>query len=609
MTPLRLGFALVLGVLVTLALPAGPASAHAGLVRTSPVQGSVVQQPPSEVVVTFSEHVTPVRGKIHVVSPDGKQIDRGEPTVDGRDVHIPVKTDVPRGTYLVSYRVISADSHPVGAGFSYSVGAPSATRSSTSAASSAGSRTDRAVAIGVSTARFLGYAGLVLLAGPVLVLAALWPKRLSRRGPARVGYAGAGLVGVSTLLGLYLQAPYENGGGVLSASGNDLKDVLTSDFGIANLVRLAALLAALPLLVRHFAGPARSTPATAAPATVPATAAPATAPATAAPAPAAATAAPATAAPATAAPAGAAPASGRFVQGGLVVLAAVAAFTWPEAGHPATSNAPLLTVVADAAHLAAMAVWLGGLLMLGAFLLPRANGRELSAILPVWSNWAALSVTVLVLAGTAQGLIEVVTLGGLLHTTYGQLLLWKIGLLAAVLAVAAVSRSLVRRRFAGEEPDPRGPRQLRRTVLLEAAGAVVVLGLAAALVQTTPARTAVASTGTGTSGGNGIYSTTLNSNLYQLQLDIEPAQAGNNEVHLYAYNPVGAALAVKQWKVSAALPAQGIEPIDVPVLPITDSHATGTVTLPSAGNWQFSFTLRVSDFDEATVSTTVPVKS
>ena len=127
-------------------------------------------------------------------------------------------------------------------------------------------------------------------------------------------------------------------------------------------------------------------------------------------------------------------------------------------------------------------------------------------------------------------------------------------------------------------------------------------------MQTTPARTANASTGGGPTGGNGIFSTTLNSKLYQLQLDIEPVQAGNNEVHLYAYTTVGAPLPVKEWKVSAALPAQGIEPIDVPVLPITDSHATGTVTLPSAGNWQFSFTLRVSDFDEATVSTAVPVK-
>ena len=291
---------------------------------------------------------------------------------------------------------------------------------------------------------------------------------------------------------------------------------------------------------------------------------------------------------------------GRPLQAGLAVVAVIAVGTWPVAGHPATSNAPLLTIISDAAHLASMAVWLGGLVMLTLFLLRRANDKELDAILPVWSNWAALAVTVLVLAGTAQALIQVATLGALLHTTYGQLLLWKVGLLAAVLAVAAVSRQAVRRRAAGV------PR-LRRTVLLEVVGAVVVLAFSSALVQTTPARTAAAVPAN--PADQGIYSTTLTSKLYQLTTSgTTTANDGNNEVHLYAFTPQGAALTVKEWKASAALPAQGIEPIDVSLLALTESHATGTVTLPNPGGWQFSFTLRVSDFDEATVTTTVPVK-
>ncbi len=61
-----LGLALVLGGLIASGVPA---SAHAGLVRTSPVQGSIVQNAPTEVTITFSEHVTPVTGKIKVISP------------------------------------------------------------------------------------------------------------------------------------------------------------------------------------------------------------------------------------------------------------------------------------------------------------------------------------------------------------------------------------------------------------------------------------------------------------------------------------------------------------------------------------------------------------
>jgi len=296
---------------------------------------------------------------------------------------------------------------------------------------------------------------------------------------------------------------------------------------------------------------------------------------------------------------------GKPVRALLALVGVIGVATWPMSGHPSDSNAPLLTIIADAAHLTSVAIWLGGLIMLVAFLLRRANDKELDAILPVWSNWAALAVTVLVLAGTAQALIQVASVSALLHTTYGQLLLLKIGLLAVVLAAAAVSRQAIRRRAAGHAQPPGVPR-LRRAVLVEIAGAVLILGLTSVLVQTTPARSAAASSSN--PADQGIYSATLDSKLYQLQLDIEPAKVGNNEVHLYAFTPQGAALSVKQWKASAALPAQGIEPIDVPVLSLTDSHAAGSVTLPSAGAWQFSFTLRVSDFDEATVTTTVTVK-
>jgi copper transport protein len=547
---------LLLGLLGVLALPM-PASAHAALIRTSPVQGTVVPQAPGEVVVTFSEHVVPVPGKITVKGPDGKPADRGQPTVTGDSLHIPVRTDVPRGTYLVSYRVISADSHPVGAGFSYSVGAPSTT--APSSGTDAG-RTSPTVAIGIAAARYLGYAGLILVAGPALILAALWPRRLNRRPATALAYAGLGLVSLATLLELYLQAPYSNGTGLFDVTGTDLGEVLGSTYGKAHLVRLGVVAAAAILLRPFLAGE-----------------------------------------------------GGKVDRAMLAILGVIGVGTWSVSGHPASSTASTLTVIADAAHLTSMAIWMGGLLMLTLFLLRKANARELGAILPVWSNWAALAVTVLVLAGTAQALIQVASVGALLHTTYGQLVLLKVGLLAVVLAIASASRRLVNRRAvvpeAGDatgEPERHALRRLRTSVFAEVIGVVVILGLASALVQTTPARSVTESTAA--QGTNGVFSVTMNSSLYQLQFDIEPATIGNNELHLYSYSPAGAPLAIKEWTVTAALPGQGIEPISIPVLPITDSHATGTVTMPSAGSWQFSFTLRTSDIDEATVSTVVKIK-
>jgi copper transport protein len=540
----RLFAAVLLGLVVVLAGPATPASAHAALVRTSPVQNKIVDQAPAEIVVTFTEHVTLVRDKIQVVGPDGRRIDRGSPEVTGDDLRIPVRTDVLQGTYLVSYRVISADSHPVGAAFTYSFGVRSA--NAPRPAESGAGRTPWIVAISIAAARYLGFVGLILLAGPVLALTALWPRRLPRRGPTRLAFLGLGLIGLSTLLELYLQIPYSNGGGFFAVSGAAAGDLLASSYGRAHLVRLGVLaLAALPLRA-YLAGRA-----------------------------------------------------GKPVQAGLAILAVIGVATWPISGHPATTTAPLLTIVADAAHLTSMAIWLGGLVMLFGFVLRRARPKELDAILPVWSNWAALAVTVLVLAGTAQALINVATLTALLHTTYGGLLLFKIGILAAVLAVAAVSRRIVQGKALGVP-------QLRRTVFLEIVGAVLVLGLTSALVQTTPARTAL--TAATEAADPNTFDTTLRSKLYQLQIDISPLAVGNSDVHLFAFTPAGAPLDVKEWKVSAALPSLGVQPIDVPMLDIPPGHASGTVTLPASGDWQFSFTLRTTDFDQATVTTTVTIR-
>ncbi len=583
------------GLLTVVALPAAPASAHASLVRTSPVQGSVVQEAPGQIVITFSETVTPVKEKIQVVGPDGKRADKDGVTENGDQLTIPMRTDVPRGTYLVSYRVISADSHPVGAAFTYSVGETSKTAPVPTGTTDS-SRTDPVVDTGIKVLDYLGFAGLILIVGPALVLTALWPKRLSRRGPARVAYAGMGLLAVTTVLAVYLEAPYADGNSLFAVTFDDLREVILSRYGTAHLVRLGALVLLPGFLPRALRGEAN-----------------------------------------------------RFDKAVLLLLGVVGVVTWGIEGHPSTSAAPTLTVVADAAHLSAVAIWLGGLVMLFAFLLRQANARELRAILPVWSNWATLAVTVLVLAGVAQALIEIGTVGALLHTWYGQLVMLKVGMLAVVLGVAAVSRSLVQRRAVVPEPAPvlvgagggappddpddaepddaepddaepddaepdeepqiapRALGRLRRAVLIEVLGAMIILGLTAVLVQAPPARVATAAGSADTGGPNGIFSTTLTSKLYQLQLDIEPVQTGPNDIHMYAYTPDGAPTKVYQWTVTAALPAQNVEPIAAAVTPIVDDHAIGQITLPTVGQWQFSFTLRTSDFDEATVTAVIKI--
>lgn len=561
--------AVLFGALLILVLPAAPASAHALLERTAPVAGSVTDQLPGEITLTFTEPVRIVADKIRVTAPDGSRADLGKPVARDAELVIPLKPGGPKGTYLVSYRVISADSHPVSGGYSFSYGEVSAVPST--ADDGADVKTDALVKNAMSVARFIGFTGLVLLVGPALVLFALWPRRLSARDPGRVALTGAGLLALSAALELYLQIPYTSGTTLFDVSSTAAREVLRTPFGAAHLIRIAVAVAVAVLLRPLIAGRA-----------------------------------------------------GKIDQTLLVILGVVGLATWPISGHPSASPVPTLTVVADVAHLASMAVWLGGLVMLFAFLLRRADTRELTAIVPVWSGWALLAITVLVLAGTAQALVEIGTIDALTGTTYGRLVMVKVALLAVVLGVAAYSRRITNRRFTpapaalddddldesddvpAEPAEPADRVRLRRAVMIEVLIAVIVLGFTSVLVQTSPARSAQA----GDNAAKGPFSTTVTTNLVKLEVDVSPGRIGPNTVHLYALKPDGSGpLTVAEWKATAALPAKGIEPIVLPTLGITPDHAYGTVTLTPAGTWELKFTVRVDDLNQTTIAVQVPIRS
>nr|WP_239135772.1 copper resistance protein CopC [Dactylosporangium siamense] len=563
--------ATLFGALLILVLPAAPASAHALVERTAPVAGSVVDQLPGEITLTFSEPVRIVADKIRVTAPDGSRADTGKPVARDAELVIPIKPGGPKGTYLVSYRVISADSHPVSGGYSFSYGQVSAVPNANDAGADV--KTDALVKNAMSVARFIGFAGLVLLVGPALVLFALWPRRLSARDPGRVALTGAGLLAFSAVLELYLQIPYTSGTTLFDVSSTAAREVLGTPFGAAHLIRIAVAIAVAVLLRPLIAGRA-----------------------------------------------------GKIDQTLLIILGVVGLATWPISGHPSASPVPTLTVVADVAHLASMAVWLGGLVMLFAFLLRRADTRELTAIVPVWSGWALLAITVLVLAGTAQALVEIGTVDALTGTTYGRIVMVKVALLAVILGVAAYSRRITNQRFtpasevpsdeAPDEPydepapqdasaEPADRARLRRAVMIEVLIAVVVLGFTSVLVQTSPARSAQA----GDNATTGPFTTTVTTNLVKLEVDVSPGRVGPNTVHLYALKPDGSGpLSVAEWKATAALPAKGIEPIVLPTLGITPDHAYGTVTLTPAGTWELKFTVRVDELNQTTIAVQVPIR-
>ncbi|CAO5175046.1 copper resistance protein C [Frankia sp. AiPs1] len=112
------GLAAVLTALV--AALAVPASAHSRLELTSPAAGAILAQAPGEVVLTFNEAVSSRYTRVAVTSPDGTAHTRGDPQVQGTSVHQALSA-LGNGRYTVAYQAVSADGHPVGGTFDFTV--------------------------------------------------------------------------------------------------------------------------------------------------------------------------------------------------------------------------------------------------------------------------------------------------------------------------------------------------------------------------------------------------------------------------------------------------------------------------------------------------------
>ncbi|MCF7552621.1 copper resistance protein CopC [Pseudonocardia sp. WMMC193] len=112
-----LGLLLALGLLGLVS----PALAHEDLLSSTPAEGSALDEPPSMVTLEFSAAPSPSFVATTVTAADGTRVDAGAPLVTGPVVTIPVRTDIPAGTYAIGYRVTSNDGHPITGQVTYSV--------------------------------------------------------------------------------------------------------------------------------------------------------------------------------------------------------------------------------------------------------------------------------------------------------------------------------------------------------------------------------------------------------------------------------------------------------------------------------------------------------
>lgn len=112
---------LLLGVLSSVIMATG-ADAHAALKSVSPKDGSTVTTAPTQVVLTFDEAIGTSFATVTVAGPAGA-VTRGRPVVDGVTVTQALASDLPNGTFTVSFHVVSEDGHPVSEKTNFTVAA------------------------------------------------------------------------------------------------------------------------------------------------------------------------------------------------------------------------------------------------------------------------------------------------------------------------------------------------------------------------------------------------------------------------------------------------------------------------------------------------------
>jgi putative copper export protein len=139
-------------------------------------------------------------------------------------------------------------------------------------------------------------------------------------------------------------------------------------------------------------------------------------------------------------------------------------------GH--ASNEGFAARLAVFVHLLGVAVWLGGLVILAAVVLPRRRSEEVRTLLPRYSNLAFTAVSAMVVAGAVMVLRVAPKVTELPHSGYGRMLLLKLAFVGLLLAAAQQARTFTERRLVR---DATRLRPLLLAVGVELVLAVVIL--------------------------------------------------------------------------------------------------------------------------------------
>jgi len=277
-------------------------------------------------------------------------------------------------------------------------------------------------------------------------------------------------------------------------------------------------------------------------------------------------------------------------------------------GHTSVQSPVPLLLPANVLHVLAMSAWLGGIAVLvlalrGATSRLEAGdrGRLLTAVVSRFSTLAGVAIAVLLASGIVQAIVEVRTFPHLLDTAFGRAVLIKIVVALGIVALGYVNRQRLLPALRRSDTPGRTGVLLRRTLTTELVLGVVALAATGALSTYAPS-IAVSS---------GPYATSAVMGPLRLEVTVDPAKVGPNQLHLYLFDrKTGAPFdETKEIRVTAALPEKGIAPIAMTPHVAGPGHfVVDGASMPVKGKWAMSVVDRVSDFDEYEARFTAPIK-
>lgn len=562
----RVPWACAAGLMLATIVGVGRVSAHAELLTSDPKPGAVLDAEPAHITLTFSEPVEISLGAIRLFDGRGTSIDISAARhPDGRGEAVEV--DLPhlaKGSYVVDWRVVSSDSHPVHAAYTFQYGPASTLANGLLDQIISSTHTGRTAGTGLAVSRSLVTASMALVFGGLLVCG-LGIVAFGRRQRLVIG-VGGGVGLVAGLLALPLEVGYTAGRGLgVLTDSSAWSAVFHTTIGLAWFVRAVCIAAVAAVLL----------------------------------------------------------ATARFRRStwwqvilvlGLVAVGTASAY----GGHGAAGRWHYLGVFLTMLHVSSMAVWIGGLAMLAISFasMERAGVLRFSSI-------AFLAVVTVIVTGSIQGYRQVGSLDALTGTSYGKLLIWKLIAVAAVLLVAAVARRSTHGRLALSSPlsestsgdashdaavgasvgaaaitvDRFDRVRLRKAVTVEAVLAAVVIVITSLLMAANPSQATAAVP----------FSATLTSQGYLADITVEPARVGANEMHIYLSNPTSSLVQADAVTVTIQDPSRNIDPINIDIAPAGAGHViANAATFPYAATWQLVVKARYG-FDEIVFTADVKV--